>query len=300
MTRYCLGVRCLLIAPPELDLSVLLTALADRAVGVDSTSDIGAGVALARVALDQFDFGVAVVPSGIGERSVGLSAIYLEIGVATGRGLPLLIVAEPPGPPLPALAGLTTVIISLDNEEALRLQLGLFLHQVEAGLPTRQVEEPPTTQHLVPSAYLARLQAARDSAPAQRGMALERLLGDLFRDAGAEVEQRAPGGPDDGVDIAAFIPGEEQRLGTLMIQVKSGVLTGPAMEQEQQKLSLQVLQARAGLGLLIYDQATSGAREAPSAPLVLRIGIDELLSELEGRSLTAVLAQARNRAVHRM
>ena len=36
-----------------------------------------------------------------------------------------------------------------------------------------------------------------------------------------------PDGPDGGVDIAAFIPGEEQRLGTLMIQVKSGVLTGP-------------------------------------------------------------------------
>ena len=72
------------------------------------------------------------------------------------------------------------------------------------------------------------------------------------------------------------------------------------MKREQQKLSVQVLQARAGLGLLIYDQATSGAREAPSAPLVLRIGIDELLTELEGSSLTAVLAQARNRAVHRM
>ena len=93
MTRYRLGVRCLLITPPGLDLSVLLTVLADRAVEVDSTSDIGAGVALARVALDRFDFGVAVVPSSHEERSVRLSAIYLEIGVATGRGLPLLVVA---------------------------------------------------------------------------------------------------------------------------------------------------------------------------------------------------------------
>jgi hypothetical protein len=301
VTRYRLVVRCLLIAPSGPDLSVLLTVLAERAVDVDSSSDIGAGVALARVALDRFDFGVAVVPSGRVEGTMGLSAIYVEIGVAAGRELPLLVVAEPPGPPSPALAGLTTVITSLGNEEALRLQLGLFLRRVEAGPPAQRLALPPTTRaHLVPAAYLARLQAVRNSPLTQRGLAFEQLLSDLFRDAGAQVEQRAPGSPDLGVDIAAFIPGEEQRLGTLMIQVKSGTLTGPALRQEQQKLSTQVLQARAGLGLLIYDQATLGARETPPAPLVFCLGIDELLTELEGQPLSAVLVQARNRAVHGM
>jgi hypothetical protein len=280
---------------------VLLAVLADRAVDVDSTSDIGAGVTLARVALDRFDFAVAVVPSDRGKGRVGLPAIYVEIGVVAARELPILVLTEVPGPPSPALAGLTTVITSLGNEEALRLQLSLFLRRVEAPPSGRQPVQPPaTTAHLVPALYRARLQAVRNSPAAQRGLAFEQLLSDLFRDAGAQVEQRGPSGPDVGVDIAAFIPGEEQRLGTLMIQVKSGTLTAPAMQQEQRKLSKQVLEARAGLGLLVYDQVTPGARKTPSVQLVSRLGIDELLTELEGRPLSAVLVQARNRAVHGM
>lgn len=110
--------RCLLIAPGGPDLSVLLTVLADQAVDVESTSDIGAGIALADADLSQFDFAVAVIPVGRGEGGAGLSAIYVEIGVAAGRELPLLIIAEPPGPPSPALAGLNTVITQIGNEDA--------------------------------------------------------------------------------------------------------------------------------------------------------------------------------------
>lgn len=301
MARYRLGVRCLLIASSGPDLSVLLAVLADHAVDVDSTSDIGAGVGLARVALDRFNFAVAVVPSDRGKGRAALPAIYVELGVVAARELPLLVVIEAPGPPSPALAELTTVITSMGNEEALRLQLGLFFRRVEAPQSTQRPVEPPTTsEHLVPALYRARLQAVRSSPATQRGLAFESLVSDLFRDAGAEVEQRVPGAPDVGVDIAAFIPGEEQRLGTLMIQVKSGTLTGHAMQQEQRKLSKQVLEARAGLGLLVYDQATPGTRKTPSVPLVFRLGIDELLAELEGRTLSAVLVQARNRAVHGM
>ena len=283
------------------DLSTLLAVLADQAVDVDFTSDIAAGVGLADADLDQFDFAVAVIPAGPGEDNAGVPAIYVEIGVAAARELPLLVVVEPPGPPAPALAGLTTVITHMDNEEALHLQLGLFLRWVQAAPRAQRVAQPPaSSQHLVPAAYAARLQAARMSPPDQRGMAFEQLVSDLFRDAGAQVEQRPPGGPDLGVDIAAFIPGEEQRLGTLMVQVKSGTLAGHALQDEQQRLSAQVLQARAGLGLLVYDQVTSGAREVPPAPLVFRLGIDDLLAELEARPLGAMLARARNRAVHGM
>jgi hypothetical protein len=214
MARYCHGVRCLLMALSGPDLSVLLAVLADQAVDVDFTSDIAAGVELADADLDQFDFAVAVIPAGPGEGNAGVSAIYVEIGVAAARELPLLVVVEPPGPPAPALAGLTTVITQIDNEEALRLQLGLFLRWVQAAPRAPRAAQPPAlSQHLVPAAYAARLRAARMSPPGQRGMAFEQLVSDVLRDAGAQVEQRPPGGPDLGVDIAAFIPGEEQRLG---------------------------------------------------------------------------------------
>ena len=70
-----------------------------------------------------------------------------------------------------------------------------------------------------------RLQAVRESPRGLRGAEFERLVGDLLREAGAQAEERSPWEPDGDVDIAAFIPGEEQRLGTVVIQVKSGTLT---------------------------------------------------------------------------
>jgi hypothetical protein len=87
------------------DLSMLLAVLADQAVDADFTSDIAAGVGLADADLDQFDFAVAVIPAGTREGSAGVSAIYVEIGVAAARELPLLVVVEPPGRQRPRWPG---------------------------------------------------------------------------------------------------------------------------------------------------------------------------------------------------
>ena len=143
-----------------------------------------------------------------------------------------------------------------------------------------------------------RLQAVRESPGGLRGAEFERLVGDLLREAGAQAEERSPWEPDGGADIAAFIPGEEQRLGAVVIQVKSGTLTSHALRATQHKLSTYVLQAGAGLGLLVYDQIAPGARKVPPAPQVFSLGIDQLLAELETKPLSTVLTQARNRAVH--
>ena len=289
------------MVPSGPDLSVLLAVLAEYEVDAESTADVGAGVALADVSLSQYDFALAVIPAGRRERDASMSAIYVEIGVAAGRDLPLMVIAEPPDPPSPALAGLATIITPMGNEEALRLQLGLFVRRAQAMPRTQRSARPSaSTAPPVPEAYAARLHAARTSPPGLRGFAFEQLVSNLLREAGAQAEQRSPGEPDTGVDIAAFIPGEEQRLGTVMFQVKSGKLSGRALREDQQRLSDQVLQAGAGLGVLVYDEVTPAARNTEPAPLVLCLGIDDLLAELETRPLSAVLIQARNRAVHGM
>lgn len=143
-----------------------------------------------------------------------------------------------------------------------------------------------------------RLQAVRETPGGLSGAEFERLVGDLLREAGAQAEERPPWGPDGGADIAAFIPGEEQRLGAVVIQVKSGTLTSQALRATQHELSRYVLQAGARLGLLVYDQIAPGASKVPPAPQVFSLGIDQLLAELETKPLSTVLTQARNRAVH--
>jgi hypothetical protein len=242
------------------------------------------------------------IPADRRQHDASLSAIYVEIGVAVARSLPLVIVAESSVPPSPALAGATTIIMTqLGNEEALQLHLGLFLRQVQAGPRERHPARVPAPQTLpVPAAYAARLQTVRESPSGLSGAEFERFVGDVLREAGAQAEERSPWEPDKGIDIAAFIPGEEQRLGAVMVQVKSGKLTSHALRASQRELSAHVLRAGAGLGLLVYDQATRDARKVPSAPLVSSLSIDQLLAELGSRPLSAVLIQARNRAVHGM
>ena len=288
------------MSPSGLDLSVLNAVLTEHAVDVESTSDVGAGAALADTSLAQYDFAVAVIPDDRERHEASLSAIYIEIGVAVARGLPLLVIAGPSIPPSPGLVGATTIVMTqLGNEEALRLHLGVFLRQLQSSprvRPPARLRASPTPS--VPAAYAVRLRAARQSPGGLRAAEFERLVGDLLREAGAQAEERSPWEGDEGIDIAAFIPGEEQRLGAVMVQVKSGTLTGHALQATQHKLSTHVLQAGAGLGLLVYDQMAPGARKVPSAPLVASLGIDELLAELEFRPLSTVLTQARNRAVH--
>src|SRR6266516_2412453 len=104
------------MTPSGPELSVLLSVLAEYEVGAESTADVGAGLALADVSLVPYDFALSVIPAGHRERDVSLSDIYVEIGVAAARDLPLMVIAEPPDPPSPALAGAATSITQLDNE----------------------------------------------------------------------------------------------------------------------------------------------------------------------------------------
>lgn len=107
--------------------------LAEHDAEVRPSTDVAVGAALADVPLGEHDFALAVVPAGRGDHNASLPAICIEIGVAAERDLPVLVIAEPPDQPSPALAGVTTVVTQTGNEEALRLWLSLFPRQVAAS-----------------------------------------------------------------------------------------------------------------------------------------------------------------------
>jgi len=125
-------------------------------------------------------------------------------------------------------------------------------------------------------------------------------LTSYLRATGADVVERPHSGIDYAIDLAASIPGEEQSLGPLLVEVKSGRLKSVTLETAQEQLSEYVLRSRSGLGLLIYDEAPANPRPRRSAPLVFALGVDELLTQLEQAPLGSILKQARNRAVHGM
>ena len=88
--------QCLVIAPSHADLSLLRAVLGDLGASVTTTGQLLVGTQLATVALDMFDFTVAVLPATGPEGTSATTppAVYLEAGIALGRGLPLIVLAE--------------------------------------------------------------------------------------------------------------------------------------------------------------------------------------------------------------
>jgi hypothetical protein len=293
--------RALVMAPYGTDLEVLRRVLSGLDVTTEASTDLAAGALLATVPLEEFDFALAVVPAQWKEQA-GASAIFVEIGVVLGKSMPVALVVEPPASPPPALASLAYIPVGVHDEAQLHFHLRWFLSTLEASAPT-PLEEPGSGQSRLSSedvsGFRQQLRRVRLSAGGDQALEFERLVIDLLRRSGAVVEEMATR-PDEGIDAVAYIPGAEQRLGPVLIELKVGHLSSTVLRRATTQLQSYVLTRRGGLGILIYDSPSPIEVTDPPAPLVLSIRVEDLLNELEGESLTQVLVRARNAAVHRM
>jgi len=291
-------VRSLLIAPFGAELGVLRQILQEAGLPATSTVDLGAGIALARASLSGFDAAVVVLPKERNRR--GLPAVLIETGIAAARELPLLLIVPPDEAVPSALATVQAVKADVANREALSLHVGLFARSLEAETEEPSSPSPlsqPTLTSEAADAFEARLAALATSPLAERGRSIESLVMDILLAAGANVEAE-PHDRDRGVDAAAVIPGEEQRLGLLVIEVKDR-LDRASRTAAERRLQSYVLESRAGLGLLIYATSTTKG-PTPTMPLVFSMSIDQLIAELRHRPLGTILVRARNEAIHRM
>jgi hypothetical protein len=308
---YGRPMRCLLIAPTSVDVHVLSGVLVDQGVEVVSTLELGAGVTLAKAAaIDHAGCAVAVLPSQPARTAEGLAAIFIEIGVAAGRGLPILVIVEPPNTPPPALAGATIVRAPVTHGDALRLHLRMFLLSVTSG-DARQRPRPPVplgpTSH---ARFRARLEAIRNpphdhGAPdiageSPRWMQLERLIYDILSEAGAVVATNVEVSPatHHEADAVAYVPGTESVLGAILVEVKLRRMTDLDLQRSERQLLANMNAGGIGFGLLVYDKLASDAHRVRRVPFLLALSIDELLAELEHVPLGEMLVRARNRAVH--
>lgn len=288
--------RCLLIAPSSRDLGILPQVLQQAGLSPTSSTDLGAGIALADADLSAFQAAIIVLPP---ERNrTVIQTVLLETGIAAGRDLPLLVIV-PSDQAIPsAIATIQVVKTNLRNREALSLHVGLFAKSLEA-LALEQAS-PPKLAPLDPDVaddFEIRLESLMGSPHRDQGFAIERLVVDLLSSAGADIEAK-PNLHDRGFDAAAFIPGEEDRLGLLIVEVKDR-LDRESRTKAERQLQSYVLDTRAGFGLLLYLSSTSKA-PTPTTPLVLSMPIAQLLSQVRSQPLSKVLVHARNEAIHGM
>lgn len=287
--------RCILSSPAGADLTAIGGTLDARGIDTVSTYELGAGAALADADLGGFDFAVAVLPRERDNLTTGIAAIFVEIGILIGRRVPLLLIVAPPEPPPPALSALNYIYTDLDNWDALNFHVDLFLKNVpqsdRESIPAQP--KPPAIDVERFRDYFANLQGYKQ---ADRSLRFEQGVVELLRECGAIVEDRI--GHDDPVDIAAYIPGYEKSLGTFVVQVKPGLLSANGYWDVQRRLGEYVIISRSGLGVLVYENITQDASDVGTTPLVISLGVFELLSLLQKSTLGRVLLNARNSAIH--
>jgi hypothetical protein len=285
--------QCLVIAPNYADLSPLRTVLEELEVGVTTTAQLLVGAQLATVPLDTFDFAVAVLPptGPDGTPATTPSAVYLEAGIALGRGLPLVVLAENPDADLPGIGDLASdvwTVAGVKDEASLRLHLSLFSKVVAtrrpgSGASLHAASSPPVM--VVPPSEPIGVRAQR----------LEDFVLFLLQAAGALVEEPHSSGRDGGVDAAVLVPGAERVLGPVLIEVKA--LRGHGLSAAVRQLATFVIERGASLGLVVYDGPHQEQPQLSGLP-VLAMQVDELRRQVESGALGRTLIQARNSFVH--
>ena len=285
--------QCLVIAPSYADLSALRTVLAELGITATATTQLLVGAQLATVPLDEFSFAVAVLPASgpDGTPATTPATIFLEAGIALGRGVPLIVLAEDPDEDLPVLGGLASnvwTIAGAKDEASIRLHLTLFTKVLETHRPARD-----SVPRLEPSAAPSVTPSTETIGRHDQGLQEEVLS--LLQAGGAKVESEAVSSGGDRVDAAALIPGAERVLGPVLIEVKA--LQGHGLSAAVNQLAAFLARSGAMFGLVVYDGPRQEPGPASGFPIVA-MHIDELREHVRHGSLGSTLVYVRNSAVH--
>jgi hypothetical protein len=289
--QYGQPMEVFLSASTDADTRVLREALEELGVEVLTTTEVASGSGLLSV-LDPTDRLVALLQ----DSPTGNAAVLVEIGIAIGMRLPVLVIV-PPGSPIPAALGDVIVVRSAaDDLEALRLPLKLFLRIEPTPPPVLSGISISPASHEQVDLDRFRQQLGLLEETGGTGRDLVTLVADLLRYSGAQVEEQPSWGEGSRPDIALAIPGEEERLGTVIVELKSS-RDRTTLESAASQLVEYVLALRGGLGLLLYP---GSELQLPTTPMTVSLSLDRLLTELSDRPLADVLIRARNEAVHRL
>lgn len=252
------------------------------------SAELGAGALLATAVWD-----VDAVVAGFFASRPSLqqrSAVLVEVGIALGRGTPVLLLARE-GIQATALTGVPWIEASLADPETLSLKLDLFLQGVRSGIPRQPATGTITSPKQRPS-----------STTYPAGYELERAVAELLKSSGTALftEVRSDS-PNDRPDLAFYLEGRESELGLILVEVKhldSTANPQRRLRDASMQLARYVAQTNAGLGLVIYDGDKFPQQRRTREPLVVAIPLIKLRDELAQRSLGDVVRRLRNEAIH--
>lgn len=290
--------RCYLVSEYPCDLTTLREALHTANI-----EPVGPDFAFQRVSANmvhywfpEVDFVLVVFP--VRSDLETPPALLLDIGVAIGKNVPVLLIAEPSRKIYTALAPLPLVNISLNNGPALSERIKQFANSI--GGQIRPVgEDAPTIDPRVLDAFRIELDALHDLPirPAESEYRFMEIALRLLRAGGADLEVS---NRDYGSDAAGWIPGTEDFFRDPILFEFKLVRQPRVAKAVLDQLSALTSRHGAALAVVIYFSPNREQIKWPESisPTIIAFEINELVQQLRDRSLAAVLRTRRNVVVH--
>ncbi|QFZ20603.1 hypothetical protein [Saccharothrix syringae] len=235
------------------------------------------------------------------------AAIFVDIGVALGRQIPVFLIVEPRREVPLVVAGLTRVEADLDNEEALSLHLGQFIRALHRGRTDSSTEVRrrrvlSQSEAEIAHARLRELQSIDERNIGSKVERFVRLVTDLLDTGDVEVSAVRMF-EDRGYDMALWSNDVSPTLGgPIPIQLKLWSQDRPnAVRKAAEVFARQLSERPFPFGILIYDapgENTSTGPRQPSPARIVTISAHQLIDKLTEQSLTEVLTSMRNAVMH--
>ena len=291
--------RCFISAQTREASAALAHAFADRGVETFRADDLAPGLPLTPELLRQLkasDFVCALVNDGGAAPNV-----LFELGAAHVLRKPIILFTTNYDRLLSALQGVYVIRANIEDLPSVEAEIARFLRHAKA---LDHLDETAADGRQKPNMSSAKEEwaALRREHPPDRGMQFERLVGEIFRRAGAEVIREDRSEKDWTTNLIVWLDDIAYQIGGPMIIECKHYGGGPGSvlanaKHTVEQLEKYIARSEARLALLVYDYD----RRAPSlssieTPQVLVFPVDQLIEALEHGSLANEILRHRRRA----
>lgn len=288
---------CFISAPAGADTSVLRTALDELSIRWFDVVSTRPGHSLRdtlELAIARSDFVCAVIPA-----NCELQNTFFELGIALGKGRPLLLFVEK-GVILPStIQELQYALVESWAPEAIKLHLRAFLEHARL-IPSSTRPRLKGLKKIDSRQALRELKSFEaDAGVNYRGTAFENFVSNLFAKSGAIVSLHPP--DDRGTDLALWIDELEPVISNpLLVETKWGQINIGNLMAAETQLRSYLGKAPARVGLVVYYDILKRSYPPVVAewPLVIRLSIEELIQLLAEGQFVSRIREWRNQVAH--